>query len=733
MIDKQDPIIPKIAGESTPLIKAANGDTTFDVEAPSVSSKEKPSPKTPERSEEMTPSWKEMMKKVTPFLYPEDTKHAMCILLALCLIVVSKIVNVLPPLAIRHAVDLMTANQVVDDDNVDFDVLHAQAVPIRNAILSYAGLQILSSFLSSGQSIAQRTVTLDAERRFSNAVFSHLQNLSLSYHLEKHIGEITQIMSRGSDSVSSLISAILFSLFPTFFETVVVMTVFIKLGIPLIAVVTFIAVVIYVFFTIFMTKTRIKFRREVNEASDALSLQETEALVNYETVTMFGRTDNEILAYSKLRQNYKNIREKLMYVFVGIQFFLKNIRLIGTTIGLLIGGWQTVYSHPRLSPGSFVVVQIYIDQLFTPLSTLAMTYRTLIQAFTDLEKVVTMLNRTPEIQDVPNAYAWKPPTDKDDDPSGEIVFENVSFYYKMNSRRRALGSSLADLAAKNKRSRFGGRGGFHGKGGRGAFLDYKKNNKDKSKSNELPQKAFVKSGITNTSFRIPAGKTAALVGPSGSGKTTIIRLMLRMYDPDSGTVSIDGHNVKNITQKSLRDNIGVVAQETVLFNSSLRDNIIYGKPDATEEEIWKAVHSAALSDFVNGLPDKLDTMVGERGMKLSGGERQRVGLARCVIKNPKLILLDEATSALDSGTEKTIQKNIAEICNSRTTLMIAHRLSTARYADEIIVLKKGEIYERGSHDDLISREDGVYAKMWSDQLQPTSESKEQSKQKEVIY
>lgn len=177
-------------------------------------------------------------------------------------------------------------------------------------------------------------------------------------------------------------------------------------------------------------------------------------------------------------------------------------------------------------------------------------------------------------------------------------------------------------------------------------------------------------------------------------------------------------------QQSLRSNIGVVAQDTVLFHASLRDNITYGKEDATEEEIWEAVRLSALDKLVNSLPEKLDTLVGERGMKLSGGERQRVGLARCIIKKPKLILLDEATSNLDSTTEKKIQRNIltpqtASICKGRTTLMIAHRLSTARQSDVIIVLDKGCVVETGTHEDLLAlgTEKGMYAKMWRDQME----------------
>lgn len=250
----------------------------------------------------------------------------------------------------------------------------------------------------------------------------------------------------------------------------------------------------------------------------------------------------------------------------------------------------------------------------------------------------------------------------------------------------------------------------------------KRGDKDGAEEEEEEEEQLptVGGGVDTLSFTVPAGKTAALVGKSGSGKTTIVRLVLRLYDVDSGSVSIDGNDVRSLTQESLRRNIGVVAQDTVLWNASVRDNVRYGRPDASDDEVWSALRTAALDEFVRGLPDGLDTIVGERGMKLSGGERQRVGLARCVLKDPRLILLDEATSALDTETERRIRENVREVCRGRTTLMIAHRLSTARHADEIIVLDGGTIAERGTHDGLIAK-GGRYTSMWRDQTEVDDE------------
>ena len=220
--------------------------------------------------------------------------------------------------------------------------------------------------------------------------------------------------------------------------------------------------------------------------------------------------------------------------------------------------------------------------------------------------------------------------------------------------------------------------------------------------------------IKDISFDVPNGKKVALVGPTGAGKSTISRLLFRFYDPKQGDVYINNQNIKDISQQSLRKHIGVVPQDTVLFNDTIYYNISYGNPNANEEEIYNAAKSADIHNFIINLPDGYQTIVGERGLKLSGGEKQRVAIARAILKNPSIFFFDEATSALDSTTEKEIQKNLQAISKNRTTLVIANRLSTAADADEILVLEQGEITERGNHDELLSKK-GKYAEMWNKQ------------------
>ena len=214
--------------------------------------------------------------------------------------------------------------------------------------------------------------------------------------------------------------------------------------------------------------------------------------------------------------------------------------------------------------------------------------------------------------------------------------------------------------------------------------------------------------LSHVSFGIPAGKSIALVGPSGSGKTTICSLLPRFYDVTGGRITIDGKDVRTLTLKSLRSQIGMVQQDVYLFSGTIRENIAYGKPGASEEEIMEAARRANIHEFISELPDGYDTFVGERGARLSGGQKQRISIARVFLKNPPILILDEATSALDNESERWIQKSLEELSEGRTTITIAHRLSTIRNADEIIVITEDGIAERGTHEQLLEQ-NGIYA------------------------
>ena len=298
--------------------------------------------------------------------------------------------------------------------------------------------------------------------------------------------------------------------------------------------------------------------------------------------------------------------------------------------------------------GDFVMVNAMMIQLYQPLNFMGMVYREIKQAIIDIEKMFNVLQRNPEIKDIPGAAPLVV-------SSGNVRFDDVRFAYD-------------------------------------------------------PERPILK----GLSFEVPAGKTVAIVGPSGAGKSTISRLLFRLYDVSSGKILIDGQDIRNVTQASLRASIGMVPQDTVLFNDTIRYNIRYGRWDAGDAEVEEAAQLAQIDSFIRMSPKGYETQVGERGLKLSGGEKQRVAIARTVLKAPPILVLDEATSALDSHTEHEIQEALERVSRGRTSLVIAHRLSTIVGADEIIVLDQGRIAERGTHIGLLAS-GGLYASMWNRQ------------------
>jgi len=304
-----------------------------------------------------------------------------------------------------------------------------------------------------------------------------------------------------------------------------------------------------------------------------------------------------------------------------------------------------------MTVGKFVLINTYLMQLYQPLNFLGMVYMTIRQGLVDMEQMFRLLRVPSEVTDRPGATALA--GHLSDGPACEVRFENVSFGYGTD---RAI--------------------------------------------------------LRGVDFTIPAGGKLAIVGPTGAGKSTISKLLFRFYDVTGGRICIDGQDIRDVTQESLRAAIGVVPQDTVLFNDTVRYNIAYGRPDASDADIEEAARHAQVHDFVMRLPERYDTRVGERGLKLSGGEKQRVAIARTILKDPRILILDEATSALDTRTEQDIQAALRGLASHRTTLVIAHRLSTVVDADEIIVLADGRIAERGTHAALLAL-GGLYDSMWA--------------------
>ncbi len=302
----------------------------------------------------------------------------------------------------------------------------------------------------------------------------------------------------------------------------------------------------------------------------------------------------------------------------------------------------------RIGPGDVTSAVLIMIQIYSPLAILGFAYREIRQSVIDMEAMIDLRRQVPAVADVSHARELPEAMVH----GADLAFTDVSFRHTARSQ-----------------------------------------------------------GLEAVSFRASPGSTTAIVGPSGAGKTTLVRLALRLIDPQSGTVSIDGVDLRALKQSALRQAVALVPQDVALFNNTIRANIGFGRPGANDQEIWAAADAAELGDFIRALPDGMETKVGERGLKLSGGERQRVGLARALITQPRLLILDEATSALDSRTEAAIQATLRRLRGGRTTLVVAHRLSTIADADQILVLKAGRILERGDHAQLIDR-DGEYASLW---------------------
>jgi ATP-binding cassette subfamily B protein len=474
---------------------------------------------------------------------------------------------------------------------------------------------------------------------------------------------MTRDIERGVRGIESLISYSLFSIVPTLLEVALVLSILAVKFDVWFAWITIAALVLYITFTVVVTEWRTKFRREANEFDSAAHSKAVDSLLNYETVKYFNNEGFEARRYDESLERLRLARLKsqttLSILNTGQQLII--------AVGLVAMLWRATQGvvDGRMTLGDLVMVNAFMIQLYIPLNFLGVIYREIKQSLTDLEKMFTLMEREREIADVPGAPALKLSGDT------PLVFENVSFSYDPGSP---------------------------GNPGAGRAI------------------------LHNISFEVPAGKTVAVVGPSGAGKSTLARLLFRFYDVsnprEGGRILIAGQDIKQVTQASVRQAIGIVPQDTVLFNDTVEYNIAYGKPGATHAQVEEAAASAHIHTFINATPKGYATMVGERGLKLSGGEKQRVAIARTLLKNPPILIFDEATSALDSANERAIQAELQSVARNKTTLVIAHRLSTVVDAHEILVMDAGRIVERGNHAALLAAQ-GRYAEMWA--LQQSSE------------
>ena len=514
-------------------------------------------------------------------------------------------------------------------------------------IVAYGLLRLSASLLAEMRELIFSKVTEQTVRQVGLQVFNHLHALSLRFHLSRQTGGMTRDIERGTRGIQSLISFSLYSIIPTLIELAMVLGYFVYAYDIWFAVVTFIALFCYVVFTVMVTEWRTHFRREMNNLDSKANQSAVDSLINYETVKYFGNEQYESARYDVNLKKYAQAATKSQKSLAFLNFGQQTIIVSGLVCILALASHGV--ANGKMTIGDLVLVNVLMIQLYIPLNFLGVLYREMKQSVTDIDRMFNLLDTDQEIADEPNAQALSIQSPA---LGPHVSFKNVSFYYEQN-----------------------------------------------------------RSILNQVSFDILPGQTTAVVGHSGAGKSTLSRLLFRFYDVQSGAIYLDGQHIKSVKQASLRQAIGIVPQDTVLFNDTIGFNIAYGKPGASQAEIEAAAQYAQIHHFIMRLPNGYNTGVGERGLKLSGGEKQRVAIARALLKNPVLLVFDEATSALDSETERSIQGELNALAKNHTTLIIAHRLSTITHAHQILVMSEGEIIEKGTHESLLLLGQR-YAEMW---------------------
>ena len=467
------------------------------------------------------------------------------------------------------------------------------------------------------------------------------------YHMNKSSGEFISLNGRILDVFFALYWEFNLWIFQVLVEFSLAIYYLLTVDMKL-GIIMFCSIAFSFLLTIPLVKKNLKLRQDANNKDDQVNSLIADDMTCFETIKIFGQENFERRRLKNLFKDWEKVTLRYAWSFRQIDMVVYTIIFIGTTSMMYLAYQQVVLGV--IGVGLLVAILGYISQIDWKTFELIGKYRKVLKLSVDIEKFIKVMESEPEIKDRENALELK-------NVQGNISFNNVSFGYI---------------------------------------------NEDNEQQNEV---------LHEINLDIHPDETIAFVGKSGSGKTTLTKLLMRFYDPQSGEIYIDGKNIKDVKIEDLRRAIGIVPQDPILFNETIGFNISYGRPDASLEEIKEAAEKASLADFIETLPKRYDTIVGERGIKLSGGQRQRLAIARAILYNPEIIVFDEATSQLDSENERKIQEALDNLKKRKTTIIIAHRLSTVMKADRIIVFDKGRIVEEGNHTQLMKNK-GIYSHLW---------------------
>ena len=618
-----------------------------------------------------------LVRRVMTYARPYTTK----ITLMFVAIILSTGLGLIGPLIIRDLID----NTLPSGNTSRLNTL-ATALLIIPVVI--AGLTIFQRWLNA-------TIGEGVIYDLRVALYKHLQRMSLRFFTHTRHGEIMSRLNNDVVNAQSAISNTIVEIVTNFIKVIATLAIMLTLEWRL----TAIGLLVLPLFIFFAQRTGIRLRALVREAMEYNAdmnarMNETLNVSGSLLVKLFGRGNDENRQFAASAAQVRDIGVQRAFVGMQLFAFIGQIGALGMAIVFWIGGYMVI--NGNITIGTIVAFSTYLSQLYGPLQALTTAPVTFVTSIVSFERVFEVIDLQHDIKVKNDAVAL-------DNVRGAIEFDNVSFSYDAIE-----GGLLSDV------ERIGSAGEHTKSGKRLTNGNGTKPKNDDTTPDESKHQARDEA-LKNVSFSVEPGELVALVGPSGAGKTTMTYLLPRLYDPVKGSISIDGHDLRGVTLDSLAHNIGMVTQETYLFNDTIRNNLLYAKPDATEEDIYAAAKAANIHDFIMGLPEGYDTVAGERGYRLSGGEKQRIAIARVILKDPRILVLDEATSHLDSESEALIQEALSRVMVNRTSLVIAHRLSTIRAADEILVMDRGEIVERGTHDDLLAQ-DGLYAELHDTQF-----------------